>query len=113
MSKTDSKKDSVIFSSVEKIIDLIRTVRNDLIKDFLNDELLNSHYEKQFNKPLSGVKREFLKRDLKELLIAPVDLVHYAGLINQIKETGTASLSLKNSTFFYSDVDRIVAKYAI
>jgi hypothetical protein len=110
MQKTDSK-DSVTPLSVEKIIDLIRSVRNDLVKDFLKDEVLNEFYQAKFNKPLSTVKREFFKRDLRELLIAPVDLVHYAKLINYIKETGTSSLVQKNSEYFYNDIDRVISKY--
>lgn len=97
--------------SVEKIIDLIRSVRNDLVKDFLNDDLLNKYYHEKFGKPLSSVKREFFKRDLRELLIAPVDLVHYSKLITHIKETGTASLASKNSEFFYNDLDRVLSRY--
>jgi hypothetical protein len=99
--------------SVERIIDLIRTVRNDLIKDFLNDDFLNKYYTQLHSKILSNVKREFLKRDLKELLISPVDLVHYSKLINQIRETGTASLAHKNADLFYREIETILNKYSI
>jgi hypothetical protein len=104
-------KDSEVKLSVEKIIDLIRSVRNDLIKDLLTDEGLNAYYQQKFGKPLSTVKREFFKRDLRELLLSPVDLVHYSKFITHIKETGTASITGKNSDFFYSDVDRILSRY--
>lgn len=110
MQKADLNNSATALS-VEKIIDLIRSVRNDLIKDFLTDEVLNTYYEEKFGKALSSVKREFFKRDLRELLIAPVDLVHYAKLINHIKETGTASLVEKNSDFFYNDLDRVISRY--
>jgi hypothetical protein len=111
MNKVDPLKDSLTLS-VEKIIDLIRSVRNELIKEFLNDDQLSSYYKKQFDKDLSNVKREFLKRDLRELLIAPVDLVHYAGLINQIRETSTASITEKNHELFYLELDLIIKKYS-
>lgn len=110
MQKADADNSATALS-VEKIIDLIRSVRNDLIKDFLNDTVLTSYYEEKFRKPLSAVKKEFFKRDFRELLIAPVDLVHYAKLITHIRETGTASLAHKNSDFFYSDIDRVISKY--
>jgi ribosomal protein L29 len=99
--------------SVEKIIDLIRALRNELVKDVLKDEELSQHYKTQFNKELSNIKKEFLKRDLRELLISPVDLVHYAGLINQMKETGTASITEKNHSFFYHELNGIFKKYSI
>jgi hypothetical protein len=109
MQKTDSN-DSVTSLSIEKIIDLIRTARNEVVKDFLKDEILNEYYQGKFGKPLSIVKREFFKRDLRELLIAPVDLVHYAKLITHIKETGAASLAHSNSEFFYNDIDKVISK---
>ncbi|HEY0655505.1 MAG TPA: hypothetical protein VGD65_20360 [Chryseosolibacter sp.] len=110
MQKADANNSATALS-VEKIIDLIRSVRNDLVKDFLNDDVLNKYYEEKFGKPLSTVKKEFFRRDLRELLIAPVDLVHYAKLITHIRETGTASLARKNSEFFYSDIDRVISRY--
>lgn len=97
--------------STEKIIDLIRNLRNDLIKEFLQDESLDRYLEKTYDKKISPVKKEFLKRDLKELLISPVDLVHYSRLITHIKDTGAASLSLENSDLFYKDVAKILQKY--
>jgi hypothetical protein len=111
MEKPDHIKDSIVLS-VEKIIDIIRLIRNDLVKEYLQDEQLLSYYREKFNKELTNVKKEFLKRDLKELLIAPVDLVHYSKLITQLKETNSASLSEKNNTLFYEELDRIFKKYS-
>jgi hypothetical protein len=111
MDRIEPARDSIALS-VEKIIDLIRSVRNELIKEYLKDEHLISYFREQFNKELTTVKKEFLKRELKELLIAPVDLVHYAGLINQMRETNTASITEKNNELFYKELDLIVKKYA-
>jgi hypothetical protein len=97
--------------STEKIIDLIRNLRNDLVKEYLQDDALDGYLERTYNKKISPIKKEFLKRDLKELLISPVDLVHYSRLITQIKDTGVASLSLGNSDLFYKDLDKILSKY--
>jgi hypothetical protein len=98
--------------SVEKIIDVIRSVRNDLIKEYFQDERLSCYYKEKFRKELTNVKKEFLKRDLKELLIAPVDLAHYSKLITQLKETNSVLLAEKNNTFFYEELDRIFNKYS-
>lgn len=97
--------------SIEKAIDLVRQVRNDLVKDFFIDSNLDSYFKNQYNKELSAVKREFLKRDLKELLIAPVDLIHYGGLIKEIKELNTASLASGNQELFYQELGAIFMKY--
>lgn len=75
-------------------------------------KFLAVYFRDHFNKELSNVKREFLKRDLKELLIAPVDLVHYSKLITYVKETGTFSLVERNLEFFYADVQRLIIRYS-
>jgi hypothetical protein len=110
MHKAD-EHNSLTALSVEKIIDLIRAVRNELVSELLRDEVLNKYYQDKFNKPLSAVKREFFKRDLHDLLHSQVDLVHYAKLITFIKETGTASLARENSQYFYDDIDRVISRY--
>lgn len=106
---SDAQKE--IKLSIQKVIDLIRTVRNDLIKDFLDDQVIQSFFIERYNKELSKVRMEFLKKDLKELLISPVDLVHYATLINQIRETDSASLSQGNQEIFYKEMESIFKKY--
>jgi hypothetical protein len=97
--------------SVEKIIDLVRQLRNDLIKDFLRDPNLQAYFLQQYGKELSVIKTEFCKRDLRELLISPVDLTHYSSLIKEIRETNKASLAAGNHELFYKDLELIFRKY--
>jgi hypothetical protein len=99
--------------SDENIIDLIRKVRNDLIKDFLDERFLKDYLANKYSvKELSPVKVEFIKRELKEFLIAPIDKVHYEPILKQIRETNTASLFDEgNSELFYKEIDLIVKKY--
>ena len=97
--------------STERIIDLVREVRNGLIRDFLDDEKLKTYFQEHYNKQLSQIKLEFAKRDLKELLASPVDLVHYAQLIKQMQELNTASLASSNHELFYHQLERIFKKY--
>jgi hypothetical protein len=108
MNHAEPEKESISLS-IEKIVDLIRTLRNDLAKDFLKDEVLTNYYRDNFHKELTLVKKEFIKRELKELLISPVDLAYYAGLINHLRET--QAVAEKNDPYFYADIDRIIAKY--
>ena len=94
------------------IIDLIRKLRNDLIKDFLDERNLQYYFEQHYNRrELSPVKIEFIKKELKELLIAPVDALHYQPLIEQIKQTSTASIEAGNDRLFYQELERIFRKY--
>ena len=97
--------------STENIIDLIRSIRNDLIKQFLKNDSIDLYLAQYYEKKISHVKKEFLIRELKELLISPVDLVNYSKLITQIRETGVASLTLKNGDLFYKDLEGIILKY--
>ena len=94
------------------IIDLVRKLRNDLIKDFLDERYLREYVLNRYNvKELSPIKIEFIKQKLKQLLIAPVDTLHYLGLIKLIGETDTASLSEGNEQLFYMEIEAVLKNY--
>ena len=96
----------------EMIIDLIRKVRNDLIKDFLDERYLREYAVQNFGiRDLSAVKIEFVKIALKEMLISPVDRLHYHALIQRIRETDSASLSEGNDMLFFHDVEKILKRH--
>src|SRR5690606_5232719 len=79
--------------SDENIIDLIRKLRNYLIKDFLDERFLKEYLHRQFAiREIPLVRIEFIKAALKELLIAPVDTRHYRLIIEEIRENDSASL---------------------
>jgi hypothetical protein len=96
----------------ESIIDMVRKLRNDLIKDFLDERFLKQYIDEQFRvKELSNVKIEFIKKDLKELLISPVNVSHYEPLINHIRETDSAALTETNEKLFYKELEGLFKKY--
>jgi hypothetical protein len=96
----------------ESILDLVRKLRNDLIKDFLDERFLKQYLDDQFRvKELSNVKIEFIKKDLKELLISPVNISHYEGLINQIRTTDSAAITETNEKLFYKELEKVFKKY--
>jgi hypothetical protein len=96
----------------ENIVDLIRKVRNDLVKDFLDERVLSEYLKDHMGiKELSAVKTEFIKNALKEMLISPVNTNHYHLLIQQIRDTDTASLSEKNEELFYQEINRLVKNH--
>jgi len=99
--------------SDEYIIDLIRKLRNDLIKDFLDERILLQYFASNFNvRDVSPIKVEFIKKALKELLIAPVDLTHYRPIIEQIKNTESAALSEGNEQLFYKELESVFKQHA-
>jgi hypothetical protein len=96
----------------ENILDLVRKLRNDLIKDFLDERFLKEYMSEHFRvRELSQIKIEFIKKELKELLILPVDTNHYEQLINQIKLTDSAALTETNEKLFYRELEGIFKKY--
>jgi hypothetical protein len=96
----------------ERIIDLVRKLRNDLIKDFLDERNLKEYVAENFRiKDLSPIKIEFIKKDLKELMIAPVNLTHYDSLINHIRTTDSAALTENNEQLFYKELEGIFKRY--
>ncbi len=96
----------------DRILDLVRKLRNDLIKDFLDERHLKAYLANQFRvNELSNIKIEFIKKDLKELLISPVNTNHYQSLIDQIRETDTAGISETNEPLFYKELEVIFKRY--
>jgi len=96
----------------EQILDLIRKLRNDLIKDFLDERCLKQYLEAHFRiREISNVKIELIKRDLKEMLISPVNINHYQDLINHIKETDSAALTENNERLFFKEIETLLKQY--
>lgn len=100
--------------STEKIIELIRQTRNTLIEFYQEDEAIRAHFSEHYGlEKVSAIKIEFLKRDLKELWSAPVDLVHYAATIKEVKESGNiATLNqAQHQQRFVQETDTLFKKY--
>ena len=96
----------------EHRIDIIRKLRNDLIKDFLEEKNLLAYFKEYYNRnQLNRIRIEFIKKELGDLLIAPVDLAHYASLLIEMKQAGTASLTGKNESLFYDELDKVFRRY--
>ena len=109
---TIQTEESLIRLSGDDIIEAIRDNRNDFIKHILDEkklrEFLATNYEL---KDVSVVKLEFIKRALKELVAAPVDLVHYATLILEIRKAGSTMISKKHESIFQQDVEAAIKGY--
>ncbi len=97
--------------STEKIIELIKKMRDDLINHFFIVDNLESYFKSKYEKPLSDIKREFLLRDLKALMTSPVDLVHYATLIKEIKQGSSSNPVNAKDELFYKELELIFDKY--
>lgn len=96
----------------DRILELVRKLRNDLIKDFLDERHLKEYLSNRFNlNDLSNIKVQFIKKDLKELLIAPVNTNHYQNLIEQIRETDSAGITETNEPLFYKELEHIFKRY--
>jgi hypothetical protein len=93
-------------------IEHIRALRNSLIEDFLNEATLIEYFSQQFNNITLNTRRiEFIKKELRELLIAPVDLVHYAPILLEMKQQGSASISVNHERLFYAELEKIFNRY--
>jgi hypothetical protein len=96
----------------ERIIDLVRKLRNDLIKDFLDERHLKEYIANKYRiSELSPIKVEFIKRELKELLIAPVNVSYYEPLITHIRHTDSAALAENNEQLFYRELENLFKRY--
>ena len=93
-------------------IDGVRKLRNDLIKDFLDERILITYLSAQFRiTDISNVKIELIKADLQRHLIAPVDLEWYKTIIEDFKTSGSTALTEENEKLFYKEIEGVLKKY--
>lgn len=98
-------------SSIENSVDLVRRLRSDLLKDFLDERYLKEYISKKFNlRELSNVKIEFIKKGLKELLQEPIDLGKYEGVIENLKGTDGGSLADGDDQVFYTEIENVLKR---
>jgi hypothetical protein len=78
--------------SMESNIEEVKQLRDNRIKSLLRTPDLAVFLAEYYNTfAFSPLKLEFLKRDLKELLQSPLDLVHYSASLRQINESDDRS----------------------
>ncbi|HEY9004922.1 hypothetical protein [Ohtaekwangia sp.] len=73
--------------SIHQIIEWVQQCRNSKVKSFMQKDVVISFFRENLQAPLSERKFEFLSRELKELTLSPVDLVHYSSVITELKES--------------------------
>lgn len=111
MSSKPAQKDTSI-NSVEFVITQILESRNIFIKRLLSEETLLNYLHTQFGIPaLSPVRKEFLKRALKEHLNSPLDLVHYSPLIKELRMSASKISMPIESPLFDLDLSPVFKKY--
>jgi hypothetical protein len=98
--------------SQENDVDLIKKLRDDLVKDFLDERYLKEFILENYNvRELSNVKLEFVKKELKELLHRPLDMEHYEPIFTHLRETGSDSLGEGQDQLFYIDIEKVLKRY--
>ncbi len=93
------------------IVELIQKLRNDLIRDFLDERFLKDYVQSKYHhSDISNIKLEFIRKDLKDLYLSAVNTNHYKPLIDEIQSHERTSL-VGNEQLFYRDVESIFEKY--
>jgi hypothetical protein len=87
--------DSQIKQSHDMILELIRNMRTDIVRSLLHTDTLKAYLrdEHKIAEP-SNVRIEFIKRSLHELLICPIDLVHYGAVILEMTHAANPETSV-------------------
>lgn len=94
------------------IVELIKKLRNDLIRDFLDERVLKEYVQTKYHhSDLNSIKLEFIRKDLKELYASPINDAHYKPLIEEIQNHERTSLVEGNEQLFYRDIESIFEKY--
>jgi hypothetical protein len=95
-----------------EILELIKKVRNDLIRDFLDERFLREYVQSKYHhSEVSAVKVQFIRKGLKELYASDINRAHYKPLIDEIQAHERVSLSEGNEVLFYRDVESIFERY--
>ncbi|MEO5979506.1 MAG: hypothetical protein ABIS36_24770 [Chryseolinea sp.] len=98
--------------SQENNVDLIRKLRDDLVKDFLDERYLKEFVFEHYNvRELSNIKLEFIRKELKELFQSPLDINHYEPIFTHLKETDGESLADGHDQLFYTDIEKVLKRY--
>jgi len=97
--------------STDQIIAAVRTTRDQQIDELKKEPVLMTFLEHYYDLlTLSDVKKQFLLRDLAELKNSPLDLSHYAALLNQMKEEKTLTVD-GSHRLFLAELKAIFQKY--
>jgi len=97
--------------SIDSVINNIWSTREQTISKLLIDSALLEFMENHFDTlALSPIKIEFLKRDLKLLKEAPLDLVYYASLTKQLKESNSHHVD-KDHSLIVQEIISVFKKY--
>lgn len=106
--------ESILSLSGDSIIEFVRDNRNEKINKLLVDhELQRFLNDRHGMKEVSTIKLEFIKRALKELSSAPLDLSHYSQAILEMRRTGAILISNSSERLFYLDIDKSIKNYLL
>ena len=95
-----------------EVLELIKKVRNDLIRDFLDERFLRGYVQSKYHySDISDVKVQFIRKGLKELYSSDINTTHYKPLIEEIQANDRVTLSDANELLFYRDVESIFERY--
>lgn len=98
--------------SNEDSVEIIRKLRNDILKDFLDERYLREYLVTKFNvKELSNIKVEFIKKDLKELLLTPLDLVHYQKVLEEARDSDPNGISEADDRLCYTEIEKVLIRH--
>jgi hypothetical protein len=104
---------SVQTAEHDEIINVIRNSRNDIIKDFLDERNIRSYYADRYHlNDIDSPKVAAIKEELKQMLGTPLDVVHYALLMDQMKQAGVSVNHVDiNPDLFFKEIQKVFLKY--
>ncbi|MBL0745816.1 hypothetical protein [Chryseolinea lacunae] len=104
--------DKQVKFSMHEAIDWVRQERNSVVKTYLDNAVVQEYVGKKFGVHLSHIKMEFVNRDLHEMLISPVDLVHYSAILTELTHSPGESFQSRTNGLIMVELDKTLQKYA-
>jgi hypothetical protein len=97
---------------IQETIEEVRTCRNNKIKMYREKHVVLEYFRQHHAFELSDRKYNFIVRELNELMVTPVDLVHYSSVITEFKESANApGLDQQCDQLVMQELVKIFRKY--
>jgi hypothetical protein len=93
-------------------IELIAKSRDKILRGLMEDHNLRIYFaERGALSKLSNVKIEFVKKDLKEAILSPLNMSIYGDLLGELKNGESINYNVLNHRSFYKEIEIILRKY--
>ena len=93
--------------------ELVKKLRDDVLKDFLDERYLREYLASYYKvHELSNVKIEFMKKDFREVMAAPLEESRYETIVAQLDNPDKEERQDDHGhQLFFEEIEKVVMRY--